>query len=257
MARYVFIIDPVNHIVTGSSEEFHSPEKHDQSTYQFPETQTTPVHSWVEIFDEEKDNWVSVEIHTNRINSRKYFEYLRLFLKSPCLIGETDNEGDDKDEEEEDESPKKEKNPKKEPPKSVECNHKGCIYYTLAFYEDILFDVSWRYATDWFHTMKNRIHDAAGITWWEETLDSFISVGADDDLITRFTKSDHKLRDKLEKSIEFPTTIAGYQKHPFFLLEKNVAKYQTVFPNEPVHEFRGQKCSLDHTLTICILQKSG
>src|SRR3990167_449778 len=247
-ARYVFIIDPVCHIVAGSLDEHQSLDRETlRSSYQFPETQTLPVNSWVEIFDEEKDNWVSVEIQTNRINSRKYFEHLRLHLnKSLCLLGQTANV-QKKDDDEEKESPKKKKKVEKpaiKEPRSVQCNHKGCIYYALGFYEDILFDVSWRYTTDWFHAIKNRIHDAAGIAWWEETLDSFISEKTDDDLLTRFTKSDKKLRDKLEKSIQIPTTVVGFQKHPLFLLEKNVAKYQTVFPDEPIDNFRGQKVYL-------------
>ena len=39
---------------------------------------------------------------------------------------------------------------------------------------------------------------------------------------------------------EMPTSIDGFKRHPLYIIEKCVTKYQTIHPKEPVGIFKNQ-----------------
>ena len=252
-ARYIGIIEPITVHVKGSSIEHAGLEREKiEITKEHSEkiiNQINIGYCWLEFLDVSENDWISINIYSKEINKPLDFELNRMLLldNSCCNIIESSKEEDI-------ESPKKRAkriSPKKSPnirgvKKNIcECEHKGCIYYAIALYDNMMFDVSWRYSGDWLHAKRNRMLDPSDIDWWNDTLEIFIKPGND---YEEMVNIDTKLRDEIESSIPLPNTLVGFQKHPLYCLEKQVGKYQAIYPPTIVTKFRDQNIYLRSNL---------
>ena len=249
IARFIGIIEANSVHVPGSSIEHaglkRTPTFISQNIHSLLNISNGCPLSWIEFLNESISDWNSVNILTKEINKPSNFELQRMiFYDNPTI-----NVKLEEDLYETKESPKKrtkkELSPVKIHPRSskavTQCDHKGCIYYCIALYERMMFDVSWRYSGDWLHAKRNRLIDPTDDEWWKETLEVFLLPGDD---YTRMKDIDDSLRREIEEAIPLPNTLVGYQKHPLYCLEKQVGKYQVIHPPGLVTKFKDQNVYL-------------
>ncbi|KAH9424461.1 DNA repair protein complementing XP-C cells homolog [Dermatophagoides pteronyssinus] len=97
-------------------------------------------------------------------------------------------------------------------------------------------EITARYVQDWHSNQirKRRLTDG----WLEETLNIFDNNGKH----TRYKEADNLEFEKISQQIELPKKLSDYKNHPLFVLEKDLLKYQAIYPPDspPLGFFRNQ-----------------
>lgn len=90
--------------------------------------------------------------------------------------------------------------------------------------EDFINDITPRYAVDWVsHAFKKRrLED----DWWENTLKLKLLRPKS----SVYEDADKKEFDKILSKAPLPKTLSGFKNHPLFVLQRDILKYQAIYP---------------------------
>lgn len=109
----------------------------------------------------------------------------------------------------------------------VEIINTDWLARIVAVENGVLTDVTRRYLSKWKIVQKERGKSRPLEKFIEE-----LSKASDKDDVA--VKAENKLFDEIACKDDLPTTIAGLHKHPRYVLERHLKKYETVHPLEPV-----------------------
>eukprot|EP01117_Protostelium_nocturnum_P020110 TRINITY_DN8903_c0_g1_i1.p1 TRINITY_DN8903_c0_g1~~TRINITY_DN8903_c0_g1_i1.p1 ORF type:complete len:652 (-),score=209.62 TRINITY_DN8903_c0_g1_i1:71-2026(-) len=117
-------------------------------------------------------------------------------------------------------------------------DNKKPFSYVIASEGDYMKDVTKRYSLRWSVTRQQRIPDEAWLfrIFRSYSMGAFQTRGEE---WKRREMEDEKMLKVCEEIEEFPTSMEGFRRHPFYTLEKFITKYQMLLPGAaPVGEFK-------------------
>eukprot|EP01119_Soliformovum_irregulare_P008206 TRINITY_DN2126_c1_g1_i7.p1 TRINITY_DN2126_c1_g1~~TRINITY_DN2126_c1_g1_i7.p1 ORF type:complete len:678 (+),score=200.20 TRINITY_DN2126_c1_g1_i7:39-2072(+) len=136
---------------------------------------------------------------------------------------------------------------KMDTPHTVEDKRNVLLYAIAIDQQGKGIDVTRRYCSRWNQTKGNRVEDD---DWMSRILNYQIPSSQDEvsstPLPTVQESEEHRLQRELEEKAQlsmvdrdFPTSQEGFRKHPLYVLERFVSRYQILHPKKKIGDFKG------------------
>lgn len=230
-SRFVSALQPIPTRFKGASKDPKLSFRHQVVEASIDDMTETIQYAWMEVWSSNSKKWIVVDVYGGCICEGYAGDVIKQGVTTIPIFSLNDPEAPSSPRRTRRRSSKRRQMiVKKEVHKSDPVRHVKADFFAhvIAAENGCLRDVTRRYVTAWLKVEKVR---ATGKVF-EKTFNTLSApVGMRSDEALKYEKQEFE---SLTADEAIPTTVTAVQKHPRYVLERHVKRYEIIWPKEPI-----------------------
>ncbi len=184
-------------------------------------------YSWLEIWSEEEDKWVSLDFYNGLVDATTTKDVVvNLQAHARDMFAQTPAYAEDLELRKKSKSARRRLEEREEYIKRIDGS---CLAHVVAAESELLTDVTRRYVQNWTDVEKRR-----GRGRVLERVINELSRHVEDAEEDPVVRKEQEFFDSLSANDALPTSVAACHKHPRYILERHLKKYEILYPRKPI-----------------------